>query len=773
MTAIKLAAGVDNEAEFEQAFSSLAYAYLKNKAPKLLEHMLGFQLIDRNDDNTKAFAVFGFKLGGQWLYAPVFFINGDLKGHELLYLKDNDAFVPLAEKWVNYLMSRRPHTIGEPSATNLRDLGGRYPDVQMLSRLSLSQHAKRATDNSWVKPFLPLAGAIKKNLAAAMYKDAGQATLNQAAIVADPYAAVVAGLPSFDLEATLVADPESLSGLAKLASVLPALRKGLTRYYGPDCLHKWAAACHEQIRPSLLDEVTEVRTKQAAVQLYLYEEVIIRPAAELNDEDRQKILKDKVLIKDERDDSERSIVYAVDEPIQLGNPTGSGIYQTLASDGKFHEAVVLMSPQSTGAVYHDAYVVQLPSREYGCDDPKKIFVGADCSDCQKWSDWFESLEDSTPRKGGTYIAVGPAGQATCRFRVSKVYEDSYTIDFMCPYGRSTSRCAPDKHWSEYDVRLSRTRGRSLWFAEGRVGIPEDFKIWELDYRQPRVSQYDDSPSYVSCCDVPFALGSPSDVRNLLHMKTAELKVSSDGYDIFVRSPQAKVQGPRLQMLWHLVEKEGLHADVAADILKEAQAKKSVSYRIVYPEKKAAPNILSFGGEQTAGIDFDALSTGASEQYGPRTMANVQTPRELVEQIDYLSSSKTDPARFDNWQNYQAEDFQQTNQQIEQALQTGNRDIFDVGALGAMLKSVRKDALVERHLGTLMDAVDSLGRLLMNFYWHESDFADRYGRSDMPELEDSLRNSFESLGDLVIFLKEKTIEPSHGISELDLDDVAGN
>ncbi len=79
--------GGDQESSFEQAFSSLAYAYLKDKSPRLLDFIVGFQLVDRNEDNTKAVGIFGFKVGDQWLYAPVFFLNGDLKGHELLYIK--------------------------------------------------------------------------------------------------------------------------------------------------------------------------------------------------------------------------------------------------------------------------------------------------------------------------------------------------------------------------------------------------------------------------------------------------------------------------------------------------------------------------------------------------------------------------------------------------------------------------------------------------------------------------------------------------------------
>jgi len=44
---------------------------------------------------------------------------------------------------------------------------------------------------------------------------------------------------------------------------------------------------------------------------------------------------------------------------------------------------------------------------------------------------------------------------------------------------------------------------------------------------------------------------------------------------------------------------------------------------------------------------------------------------------------------------------------------------------------------------------------------------------MPELEDSLRNAFEGLGDVVLFLKQKTIEPypEEDAQDLNLGDVA--
>jgi hypothetical protein len=55
-----------------------------------------------------------------------------------------------------------------------------------------------------------------------------------------------------------------------------------------------------------------------------------------------------------------------------------------------------------------------------------------------------------------------------------------------------------------------------------------------------------------------------------------------------------------------------------------------------------------------------------------------------------------------------------------------------------------------------------------FYWHGDEFAERYGKQDMPELEDSLRNAFEQAGDVVLFLRQKAVNPQgDGSTAIDL------
>jgi hypothetical protein len=47
-------------------------------------------------------------------------------------------------------------------------------------------------------------------------------------------------------------------------------------------------------------------------------------------------------------------------------------------------------------------------------------------------------------------------------------------------------------------------------------------------------------------------------------------------------------------------------------------------------------------------------------------------------------------------------------------------------------------------------------------WHYEDFEERYGKDDLMEFQDNLKSTFESLGQLVVFMKRRTLagDPSH-------------
>jgi len=84
-----------------------------------------------------------------------------------------------------------------------------------------------------------------------------------------------------------------------------------------------------------------------------------------------------------------------------------------------------------------------------------------------------------------------------------------------------------------------------------------------------------------------------------------------------------------------------------------------------------------------------------------------------------------------------------------------------------------DSLVDKYIGDLMLALDRIGRILFLYYQHNDHFREQYGEEDQTELEDSLRNIFKSLGELVLFLKRRSVksDPEDEHSGTDLKGIA--
>jgi hypothetical protein len=219
-------------------------------------------------------------------------------------------------------------------------------------------------------------------------------------------------------------------------------------------------------------------------------------------------------------------------------------------------------------------------------------------------------------------------------------------------------------------------------------------------------------------------------------------------------------------LIHLVRDVSMAEKHARIILKEASEKKVVDYRLYKPEnagdliKAAAPgdNIdpSMIGG--TSAPAFPVEPTGMEQTL----LGSVKSTYPLQQALPAMSNQSLqansaiyDPRLPDP----------KTMAIGYNAATTGQKEVFDTSMIGSLVKSVRDDNMVDVHLGDLMKGLDKLGRILFSFYWHKDKFEDRYGKKDLPELEDGLRNAFEQLGDLMLFLKQKTIDayPDEGIS----------
>jgi hypothetical protein len=625
----------------------------------------------------------------------------------------------------------------------------------------------------------------------------------------------------------------------EVAQRFPLIKLGFDRFYGADCFTRWgrqlqanALDAMSNLLPSTVKKADDnIRTKgdlaDASLihddkeadeeddptkmgELKVIEHAAITEHTSLDVDDRAKLLRDTVLIKDKRDSHgpKTSIAYNVQVEQKLTNPSESGIYEVLERPGEFTRMLIISNPSSNKGKEDFCTVVRLGGEK------SKAWLNA--HRCALWADkderrdgydtWYKGLGDkSSLKKGGVYLAVGPRGEGTLPFEVREAYEDgNYRVDFKthCSYNNrrpdglprtdyGEKSCCGDDYVSTWNAKLfidpeDDKRGTQLRAIQGELRVPGSYKILKLKDPPPPPKKNDkynlipttEADESAGSEDRPISPGKLEDIQLLFNEKTAAMKVYGDHHEVTIRTKLAgdqRLTHPRA--LVSLVRDHGLAEKQAREILAKAGEHGVANYRVKYAswvEKRGAPedSYLLHGGPGSP--PYPPPSFGI-EMFGGRQAARATYPDESHTMVPELDSSMVDPSHRNMWQNYTHEDLQQSRGQAQQAAQEGQKEVFDTSMISGMLKSVRQDSLVDRYLGDLLKALDKLGRILFMFYWHQDEFEDRYGKQDLPELEDSLRNAFESLGDITLFLKEKTIEPNYeqGRAEPDVEEAARN
>jgi hypothetical protein len=121
-----------NDTALEKTFSDLAFSHLRDKSQGLLDYLVGFEMLKSEEDGKRAVGIFGFEVDEDFYYAPVFFLNGEIRGLESLYSVKNDHFVPLSEGWVDTLINRRSVQLGEADTRDRSQRGVRVPNYSRL-----------------------------------------------------------------------------------------------------------------------------------------------------------------------------------------------------------------------------------------------------------------------------------------------------------------------------------------------------------------------------------------------------------------------------------------------------------------------------------------------------------------------------------------------------------------------------------------------------------------------------------------------------------------
>jgi len=781
-------AEVSDEASFEQAFSSIAHSYLRNRAPGLLDHELGFQLVDASEDRKKAVGIMAFKVGPQTLYAPVFFLNGELKGKELLYISDQDLFVPLQENWLNYLIQRKPQMLGSGTSRQLHRKGVRQPE---LRRLSMSP-TKYASESGGFMPVM--CAMIKAGLDGAVGDLQEHCSerldledfLKQASL---PALRSLTAAISEDIEVARAFN--DFDGLSLLRDALKTAEARMTTSSLLD-----AVSLVDRDRQHE-DAVTRVNllSKAAALddvgvthknELEIITRQSVQPSAvdDMTEAEQSELAQDGILIRDARKGEELAVAVRVTGPQQLSNPHETGIYQVLTKPHGFRKCLVIVAPCGLNGNTNFSTVVAMEGEKNwvnisnsevwvaGMDEgtPVKAIEGTR----KAWNEWYDSLpEANSLTKGATCMLVTNNRAASVPFIVEKEvlpagdmprYDVQATESSFDRYDRkqmtvsyeseATSFESYNKYRDGERVTLKAIQGSKLRSSRGELFVPVGAKLLTLQDADAH-EDGDDDKSH--CCPMPayasrtpaLVPGNAADIEMLLTRKTAALSVRkrNDGYSI--NESQQLLSLPNA--LLHLTCDWKLHSKQARDILREADDSKRAGGRSFECRVKLAVSSLLDSAPSAPSPEMEQYSGDNMMGFNGPVMEH--TERHMP--VQGMQSRDYDRSGYDIRPDATPSPTDLST--VQQAAQTGQKEVFDVSMIGSMLKAVRDDTMVDRYISDLIKAVDRLGRIIFMFYWHQGKFSERYGKQDMPELEDGLRSTFESLGELVLLLRQKSVE----------------
>lgn len=833
---IKLAnpsVGGSSSSNFEKAFSDLAHAYIVEKAPKLLDFEVGFQHVKKNEDNTKAFGVMIFKVGDRWLLIPTFFINGELKGHELLYIKDTNNFVPCQEKWVNYLLGKAPYVLGSSTEKDLQRLGTGKADMrQMFQPPYKYGSARRPSISHIAEPFLQ--------------KIARFALIDP---INDPKYHGMAGFADFVMNTGL----ETVEFLTtKIASAYPLIFSAIDKFYpglleaairSGNSLQKQAksrtfkAKISDDNPPRSILYGSEPKNKQSSPKPVIYYRESATPLiySSLDEKDKKELLHKGVVIIDNRSIEATPHVY-LDEPLNLIQPDETGVYNILCSPVYYKKCVVIHQASSSlgktpYSVVIDAdknnnafdYVVADKVDIWASPENFKSEFTAWWNDLPDVDEWLDSLDadsiaeaenkssfyEKTQSTKYTYLLVGKNGSATLPFvinSVSSVDKTSGHVTFgvtfhlgSCPPGPSldmiTSKRNLDMTTSkrlDYSIRNQLTQEnmhRYPYGAEPQLKVHRCGSLFavlpgmdailsivprhsdKIVYLKSNVIRVPDSYRVVRLrrsAKSPISLGRNVDAAILLSESKMSMQRGSvrwEGEIVVINSVKQKSKEAAAAKL---VENYGMHKVAAYELLDTAKNKPGVKVDFFVKSAVGEP-IGELARANNISVPTPDLPAMSYDSTVSPYLANTQTSFESMLPIPGAGADPNNASFYDPRGADPA-----TLQLAQRAAAMGQKEVFDTTMLSSMLSALRMENIVDRYMGDLMRGLDRLGRILFMFYWHRDSFEKRYGKDDTPEIEDAIRNAFEAVGDIILKLKTKNINPFPE-SDLpsDIGEVASN
>jgi len=300
--------------EFEQMFSSLAYAFLQQTGLDLSKYLIGFEVADVNENKTKALGFFALKIKDDYYYVPVFFVGGEIKPLTMMWNTKEDLFMPLDQEWIDFIEKESLPQIGESSPQP------KPPAMPMNIRDFLRP------------PFI-------NKLASKLNEDLG-----------------MEGLPSFLKRA----DDHVKLAFWKALRDTEQLTRTIVNGYSWDTIKD---ACYS---PVLTKQAKDAKDAREPVKLIEDQ----ADACSLNATDKVKFLKQGYVIADDRQPKDVQNTYEIDYSGTFESPDETGIYNIFTNKGK-KDCLICIAPYDFEVDRQSKrnMVIDITSGDYAYDVP--------------------------------------------------------------------------------------------------------------------------------------------------------------------------------------------------------------------------------------------------------------------------------------------------------------------------------------------------------------------------------------------------------------------
>ncbi len=850
-----------NDLDFEKQFEQIAYDYIKQRAPALMPYIVGFQVVDKNEDNTKAVGMYGFKVGDNWLYTPIFYSNANLKGHELLYIQSQDRFVPLKDNWVSLLINKRTFILGRDTEKSLGEVNANVPDMQQVTRQprTYKYGSSRYGQKSYLFDYDSHDVTTKElndniKLAAMVVFDACTTnihTMNKFANLSN----------LLDLKPILENSTEACKILLDTFNISPLYKHAFYKIHGTDYILnilnniREKTAEYKQTNKAMISADPLSLSKVVDVDIEPTQGVgdkvkfIINSANQeetwnfLSENHKKRLLNKGYTTVDNRPDTETSVIIHKNQ-LNFTIPTAPGVYDVLMNDGTLEKCLILFTINS--ATYNNeraknaVLVISLSNKRSIYTSTANILCFGNNA-AENFDEWYSKLpkgkikikkDDYTKYEDkDAQIILNQDGEATCAFRADDTVENNVYHIYWPHIHAEVNRwmhgpgitssfipCSFDLYGMESRTYIAIDKLNTTKFKKGidTLYVPFKHKVFDISceklnlgdmsvvqdtfmnkFSSLNVKSTHDDEFFVNdvhmtkhaamekiICDEGFReedaeniiKAANSSVSNITiqYVKPKQLIEKTGNAPEFIRKQAATLE--TIHKEYHLLNKDDDNRKKRKErYRRESSINKANTDKTVSREKTAAtwsddvPRgsdgslTRDIGGAQ----DFHIVPPMISEP----TINNavIQEPTFQMHEVGSVRADQLNPAGGAPGQLIPPDPL--IVNKATEAANKGQVEIFNTHTMEILLKNSNEEKLISNILPVLELAVDKIGRMLVQFYYHNNKYVERFGSVDTPDLENNLLSNFESLGDLCLFLRQKDIRPLQDLSFN--SDVLGN